>query len=93
MKGCNCNQPGGCDSCKDSLLALLQTNCTTCQSGYYINSDEVCVVNPSYPISGGVIIQPDPTNVDGFQTVNNYVLSQHPELVNATVTNVSTQVV
>jgi len=58
-----------------------------------MNSDGNCALNSSNPIGGGVTPQPDPTNVDGFQTVNNYVLSQHPELSSATVTNVSTQVV
>jgi hypothetical protein len=92
VSGCNCNQPGGCDSCKDTL-AVLQTNCTTCKSGYYKNANGNCALNSSSPIAGGVTSPTDPTNVAGFQTVNSYVLSQHPELANATVTNVSTQIV
>jgi len=93
MKGCDCKQPGGCDGCKDSLLAVLETNCTTCKPGYYMRPDGICTLNTYQPIGGGVTSQPDPTQVDGFPAVNNYVLSQHPELMYAKVTKVSTQIV
>jgi hypothetical protein len=95
---CECRGfvPWTCTNCPDPN-ADLSTQCKKCNTGYNKAPPKgLCTKDTrtgTGSIRGGITPQVDTTKVPDFALINSFVLSQHPELVGATVTKLSTQVV